>query len=87
MAEHPIRLVLSDVVMPRMGGIELLETMRRDGFDVGVVLVTAHSPDDRMQRLLAQGLVDWLPKPVHLARLAEVVAGKLNPESALGDPK
>ena len=70
MAEHPIRLVLSDVVMPRMGGIELLETMRRDGFDVGVVLVTAHAPDDRMQHLLAQGNARWLSKPVSLAQLA-----------------
>ncbi len=38
-----IALVLSDVVMPDMGGIALLRALRARGIDIGVILVTGHS--------------------------------------------
>jgi PAS domain S-box-containing protein len=72
-----IALVLSDVVMPGMGGIALLHELRQRGLKVGVVLLTGHPLQDEMESLRAQGMTDWLPKPPSLEQLAEVVARAL----------
>jgi two-component system cell cycle sensor histidine kinase/response regulator CckA len=68
-----IALVLSDVVMPDMGGIALLRALRSRSLDIGVILVTGHSFERELKDLWALGMVAWLPKPINLARLAEVV--------------
>jgi two-component system cell cycle sensor histidine kinase/response regulator CckA len=69
-----IALVLSDVVMPQMGGIALLHALRKQGLTVPVVMLTGHAMQREMEELRAQGMADWLPKPPQLERLAEVVA-------------
>jgi CheY-like chemotaxis protein len=73
-----VALVLSDVVMPRMGGIALLQSMRERGLGVRVVLLTGHPLEKELENLRTDGsaslLADWLLKPVTLEQLAEVVA-------------
>ncbi|MDY6876274.1 MAG: response regulator [Chloroflexota bacterium] len=69
-----ITLVLSDVVMPEMGGIALFHALRQRGLEVKVVLMTGHPLEKELESLQAQGLVNWLPKPVNLAHLAQTTA-------------
>lgn len=76
-----IALVLSDVVMPRMGGIALLHALRERGLPARMVMVTGHLLQKELEDLRAQGIIDWLPKPPELEQLAEVVARALNRES------
>jgi two-component system cell cycle sensor histidine kinase/response regulator CckA len=73
-----IALVLSDVVMPEMGGVALLHALRERGLEVGMVLMTGHSLERKMESLRAQGMIDWLPKPPDLEQLAKVVGRALN---------
>jgi two-component system cell cycle sensor histidine kinase/response regulator CckA len=73
-----IALVLSDVVMPQMGGITLLHALKEQGLAVPVVMLTGHAVQGEMEELRAQGMRDWLPKPPRLEELAEVVARALN---------
>jgi two-component system cell cycle sensor histidine kinase/response regulator CckA len=75
-----IALVLSDVVMPEMGGVALLHALRERGLEVGMVLMTGHSLERKMESLRAQGMIDWLPKPPDLEQLAKVVARALGNE-------
>jgi len=72
-----IALVLSDVVMPGMGGIALLHTLRERGLTVRVVMLTGHPLEKKLENLRAQEMTDWLPKPLSLEQLAEVVARAL----------
>jgi CheY-like chemotaxis protein len=69
-----IALVLCDVVMPRMGGIALLRTLREKALMVPVVMLTGHPLEKEMEELRAQGMANWLSKPPHLVQLAEVIA-------------
>lgn len=73
---HPeVALVLSDVYMPEMGGIDLAEALR--DFPVPVILVTGHVAED-LHRLKAEGkIVDWLVKPLNLNLLAKAIAAGL----------
>ncbi len=70
-------LVLSDVVMPGMGGVALLHALRQMGLAVPVVMLTGHSLERELEELRSQGMSDWLPKPPSLEQLAQVVARAL----------
>ena len=74
-----IALVLSDIVMPKMGGQALFQVLKLQYPTVKVVLLTGHPLEQELENLQAQGLSGWLLKPPSLERLAEVVARALNP--------
>lgn len=73
MQEYPRApdLVLLDVMMPEMNGIEVLRTMRRDDrwADVPVVLITATNDGALPVSALRDGAVDFLTKPFRLDEL------------------
>jgi two-component system NtrC family sensor kinase len=69
---HDIALVMSDVVMPEMGGIALLHAIRERGWGINVVLLTGHPLEQKLEHL--EGLVAWLQKPPSLEQLADVIA-------------
>jgi PAS domain S-box-containing protein len=69
-----IALVLSDVVMPGMDGFTLLRILRECQPGIAVVLMTGHPLKEQLEDLQAQGVAMWLPKPVDLDRLAQIVA-------------
>jgi PAS domain S-box-containing protein len=74
-----IDLVLSDVVMPEMGGIALLHAMRQRKLEIPVVLLTGHPLSREMENLQALGLAGWLPKPPTLVNLSKLLAQVLAP--------
>lgn len=76
--EEKVALVLSDVVMPGMGGVALLHALRDQGINMGIILLTGHTLKERdFEDLYAQGMRAWLLKPPSLEQLAEVVAQAL----------
>jgi len=83
--QGPYDLVLMDCQMPVMDGFEAARRIRRSmGRDIPIVAITADAmPADR-ERCLAEGMNDYLAKPVQLAQLAEVLARWL-PASGKGD--
>jgi two-component system alkaline phosphatase synthesis response regulator PhoP len=63
-ATHDILIL--DVMLPRMSGLELCATLRREGVKTPVLFLTARGePDDRVRGLEAGG-DDYLTKPFHL---------------------
>ncbi|MCB0035146.1 MAG: PAS domain S-box protein, partial [Anaerolineales bacterium] len=67
-------LVLSDVVMPEMGGIALLEAIHEKEIDVPVVLMTGHPLRQDVNDLRKLGLQGWFLKPPDLVELAHFLA-------------
>ena len=66
-------MVLSDVVMPVMGGIPLFHALKQKGWEIPVILLTGHPMGKELGALRAQGLVTWLTKPLRLERLAQEI--------------
>jgi two-component system, LuxR family, response regulator FixJ len=56
--------MLLDLHMPEMSGLELLELMRRRGWDLPVIVITGRSDDLLKERALRAGVVAVLDKPV-----------------------
>ncbi|MCL4858927.1 MAG: PAS domain S-box protein [Caldilineaceae bacterium] len=73
-----VSLVLSDVVMPRMGGVALFHALRTQGYSIPVILMTGHPLDDEdLSALYTEGLIDQIAKPPDLARLAQSIVDAL----------
>jgi len=68
-----IALVVSDVVMPEMGGMDLARALHRIQSDVGVVLITGYPLGREGDLPPGDGIVGWIQKPLSLDRLAEVM--------------
>ena len=66
-------LVLLDLRMPGLDGMEVLRRLRDAGNDVPVVIVSAHGSIPDVVAAMTLGAVDFLPKPVTPAGLREVV--------------
>ena len=74
--EHP-HLMLLDVKMPDMSGIEVLRQIRQRGDEVKVVMVSAAHDETTMQEAKRLGAIDYVVKPFHLDYLEQVVLKKL----------
>jgi CheY-like chemotaxis protein len=73
-----VNLVLSDVVMPEMGGIALLRAIRSGGSSIPVIFMTGHPLQSELDKLSKEGLNAWLMKPPRLKHLATLIAQSLN---------
>jgi putative two-component system response regulator len=64
--KQPVTLLMSDMRMPRMDGIELLRNIRERWPDTAVVMITAVADVEVAVSCLANGAMDYLTKPFHL---------------------
>lgn len=64
--KQPVMLVMSDLRMPRMDGIELLKQIRARWPDIASVMITAVADVEVAVSCLAMGAMDYLTKPFHL---------------------
>jgi response regulator RpfG family c-di-GMP phosphodiesterase len=71
---HPVTLVMSDLRMPKMDGLELLRQTRARWPDVAVVMITAVADVEVAVSCLAIGAMDYLTKPFHLEEVRARVA-------------
>ncbi|MBM3270492.1 MAG: response regulator [Candidatus Sericytochromatia bacterium] len=76
---HPADLILLDVAMPGMDGIELLGILKADPAlaEIPVVLLTARKEPAFIERAFAAGAFDYITKPFDRAELAERVRAAL----------
>ena len=64
-------VVLMDVQMPEMDGLEATALLRSKGFDRPIIALTAHAFEEEGQRGLDAGYSDHLSKPIDYRRLVE----------------
>jgi EAL domain-containing protein (putative c-di-GMP-specific phosphodiesterase class I) len=72
--ERSFDVIVSDIAMPEMDGIELLRTVREYDLDVPFVIVTGGPAVDSAARAMEYGALRYLIKPVDPADLEAVVA-------------
>ena len=67
---HPVVLI-SDLHMPRMGGVELLQAVRTRAPNVSCILLTSERDAEKAAVLRTTGAVDLLEKPVDVRTLRQ----------------
>ncbi|MBW2529551.1 MAG: EAL domain-containing protein [Deltaproteobacteria bacterium] len=73
LTENAYELVISDVAMPGMDGIELLQMVRRHDLDLPVILVTGQPSLQSAVRAIEYGTFRYLPKPFSPVELTQAV--------------
>jgi len=66
-------LIITDLRMPEMDGIEVLEKLRNKNKNIGVVIVTAYGEVNSYLKAMNLGAFEYLNKPIHLEELRRVI--------------
>jgi PAS domain S-box-containing protein len=77
-SSHAVDLVITDLVMPSMGGQALLDNLRERNPDLKVIAMTGHVTNRDVQRLKDYGFNDALPKPFSMEALIATIGEVLN---------
>src|SRR5689334_10581290 len=72
-ARGGIEVVVSDVSMPEMDGLELLRAVRADDLDLPVILMTGEPRREAVVQAMEHGAFRYLIKPVDPVKLEEVI--------------
>ena len=75
----PLILILSDINMPGMSGLELLPKAKASRPDVPVIMITAYGDGDTRRRALEGGAEALLTKPIDFTALRSEIDGRLKP--------
>lgn len=70
---EPYDVVILDLQMPGMDGLEALARIKRRQPDIQVVLLTGHATVEKGVEAMKRGALEFLEKPVDLTTLAEVI--------------
>ena len=68
-------MILMDVQMPGMDGLQASRAIRKTPLNLGtpIIAVTAHAFKEEQERLLASGMDDYLPKPMEVSALLDLI--------------
>ena len=72
-----IDLVFLDVLLPKMGGMDALEHIRRDYNHIEVIMISGHANVDMAVRAVKLGAFDFLEKPISLEKVLTVCRNAL----------
>ena len=75
-----INLVLSDLIMPGMGGVTLYQQLRDSYPEIGMMVMTGYPMSEETRGILEEGGVTWLAKPIHSRSLIRAVQKVLRSE-------
>src|SRR5206468_1164147 len=78
--QHPA-VVLTDLVLPEMDGLTLLQKLRETGRPPIVLLVTGHGSVESAVEAMRHGAFDYLTKPVDATRLQVLLEKSIEQES------
>ena len=73
----PLILILSDINMPGMSGLDMLPKARAARPDVPVIMITAYGDDETRRKALEGGAKSLLAKPIDFATLREEIEARL----------
>jgi DNA-binding response OmpR family regulator len=86
LAREKADLILLDLQMPGLGGMETLRLLRERGIDTPVVIVSAHDGVPNVVQAMRLGAIDFLPKPTTPEALRKVVSDVLTRHAAAPAP-
>jgi DNA-binding NtrC family response regulator len=80
-------IIVSDLVMPRMGGLDLLKSLRDQLSDISFILLTAQGTVESAVEAIKDGAYDYLSKPVDPQRLQILLSKAVERQETLREVK
>ncbi len=66
LASSPYELIITDMMMPQMDGIQLLRELKSRSIDIPVIVMTAHGAIENAVEAMKLGAIDYLTKPFNM---------------------
>jgi len=85
--QHQVDLVLCDVKMPKMDGIQLLESANSDGISAPFIMITAQGTIETAVEATKKGAFDFIEKPPDLNRLLITIKNALDKSHLIQETK
>ena len=70
MEKHQVDLLISDIMMPVMGGYSLVKALRETKHTLPILMITAKSQLESLEEAFTLGVDDYMVKPIRLEELA-----------------
>ncbi len=80
-------VVLCDIKMPEMDGLEVLEKIFENGADTQVVMISGHGNIDNAVEAIKKGAYDFIEKPLDLNRLLVTIRNALDKSNLITETK
>lgn len=77
-------LILLDLILPEMDGLELFRAIKQIRPDQRVILTTGYDSDPRVQQALGEGALNWIQKPFKFEALEEMLQSALKTDDPVG---
>ena len=78
MDENRFDFIISDIDMPEMSGLDMLEEIRKTGSNIPCILTTAHGEFDYFMRANEIGVFRYMQKPLDINELLEAIHDNQN---------
>ena len=69
LASNPVDVVLCDIKMPKMDGMEFLDLALAGGFEMPIIMISGHGNIETAVDSIKKGAYDFIQKPIDLPRL------------------
>ena len=80
-------VVLCDIKMPKMDGMDVLENMQKNGIDSPVVMISGHGNIETAVEAIKKGAFDFIQKPLDLNRILVTIRNALDRSSLVQETK
>ena len=80
-------IIFSDIKMPEMDGIELLEQLREKEVEAPVIMISGHGNIETAVDCIKKGAFDFIEKPIDLSRLLVTVRNALEKNNLVTETK
>ncbi|MDM8158943.1 sigma-54 dependent transcriptional regulator [Labilibaculum sp. K2S] len=80
-------VVLCDIKMPQMDGIEVLEKIQELGLDIPVIMISGHGNIDTAVESIKKGAFDFLEKPLDLNRILITIRNAMDKSKLITETK
>ena len=85
--EKKYDIVLSDIKMPKMDGMEVLDELLKLSDDISIIMISGHGTIDTAVEAIKKGAFDYIEKPLDLNRLLITIRNALDKTSLITETK
>ncbi len=78
MSNNDYDLLITDIEMPKLNGLELIHALRSKSYDIPIIVMTGYGNKDLVVELLHMGVKKYLDKPMEMKNILKTVHGVLS---------
>lgn len=71
--EHPIDLVITDIGLPHLDGIELTKQLKKRNSDLNIIITSAYSDKEYLLESIKSGITDYFIKPLQIDEILRII--------------